>query len=439
MTGSEMQLRDSEEHARFVELCALYSTGSLSRSQLAELDRHIAVCQACKVLVQDYARLIEGWIPILASDETIPEAEGYEQELAAAKTRLLADLNQHSEIRASGGREFKPSAPVPPAGFAAYLRHVMPFVLSFCLAGVGYWAGLRQSRRPSPAQIAGEVPQPQLAFQLADARARLERLDTQISERSRQLVVLTSRIENQSAYIAQLKQQLKELETAKSASGSALAVLSNEDKALKSERDLLGQRLQDAQTAQEALERQFGRLQEERVAALLQTTNMQKRIDDLTAQVNSQQATISERDRLLASDRDVRELMGARDLLIADVFDVDPNGKSRRPFGRVFYTKNKSLIFYAFDLDKQGRLHSASTFQAWGARSTPQGDLRPVNMGILYLDNELNRRWALKFDNPKVLEQIDAVFVTVEPDRNSVKPRGKQLLYAYLRGPSNHP
>jgi hypothetical protein len=34
---------------------------------------------------------------------------------------------------------------------------------------------------------------------------------------------------------------------------------------------------------------------------------------------------------------------------------------------------------------------------------------------------------------------IDAVFVTVEPNGGSQHPRGKQLLFAYLRTSPNHP
>ena len=45
--------------------------------------------------------------------------------------------------------------------------------------------------------------------------------------------------------------------------------------------------------------------------------------------------------------------MGARDLYIAEVYDVGGNGATKKPYGRVFYTKGKSLIFYAYDLDQQ--------------------------------------------------------------------------------------
>ena len=45
--------------------------------------------------------------------------------------------------------------------------------------------------------------------------------------------------------------------------------------------------------------------------------------------------------------------MGARDLYVAEVYDVERTGETRKPYGRVFYTKGKSLIFYAYDLDQE--------------------------------------------------------------------------------------
>ncbi len=62
------------------------------------------------------------------------------------------------------------------------------------------------------------------------------------------------------------------------------------------------------------------------------------------------------------------ELMGARDLYIAEVYDVGKTGATQKPYGRVFYTRGKSLIFYAYDLDQQAGLTNTRTFQAWGRR-----------------------------------------------------------------------
>ncbi|HVB57841.1 MAG TPA: anti-sigma factor, partial [Candidatus Acidoferrales bacterium] len=78
-----------------------------------------------------------------------------------------------------------------------------------------------------------------------------------------------------------------------------------------------------------------------------------------------------------------------------------------------------------------------STFQAWGRRGPDRKEA--LNLGIFYQDNAAKKRWVLKFDNPKELDEIDAVFVTVEPKGGSHKPSGKSLLFAYLKMNPNHP
>jgi hypothetical protein len=103
----------------------------------------------------------------------------------------------------------------------------------------------------------------------------------------------------------------------------------------------------------------------------------------------------------------------------------------------VFYTKGKSLIFYAFDLDARPGVQNASSFQAWGRRGPDRQ--QALNLGIFYEDNVNKKRWVLKADDPKTLQDIDAVFVTVEPNGGSHHPSGKQLLFAYLRVNPNHP
>jgi hypothetical protein len=130
--------------------------------------------------------------------------------------------------------------------------------------------------------------------------------------------------------------------------------------------------------------------------------------------------------------------MGARQLYIADVFDVQNNGDRSKPFGRVFYTKGKSLIFYAFDLQAQPGYREARAFQAWGKPDSTSG--KPISLGVFYMDSEQNRRWVVKSDNAEVLAQINAVFVTVEPHGGSQKPTSKPFLEAYLHSlPPNHP
>ena len=153
--------------------------------------------------------------------------------------------------------------------------------------------------------------------------------------------------------------------------------------------------------------------------------------------VNDQGKRAKTDEEYLASDKDVRDLIGARNLYIADIMDVSETGQSRKPFGRVFYTKTKSLIFYAYDLDRQPGVKQTSTFHVWGR--TNAKDKEPINLGLLYMDSETNRRWTLRVNDPEQLARLDAVFVTIEPGKQIEKPSGKPFLYASLRREPNHP
>ena len=111
--------------------------------------------------------------------------------------------------------------------------------------------------------------------------------------------------------------------------------------------------------------------------------------------------------------------------------------RARPPFGRVFYSKGKSLIFYAYDLDQQAAVKTASIFQVWGSEGANQG--KAVSLGVFFEDSAANKRWVLKAESARSLEQIEAVFVTIEPKGGSQKPSGKPVLFASLKNSPNHP
>jgi hypothetical protein len=210
--------------------------------------------------------------------------------------------------------------------------------------------------------------------------------------------------------------------------------------AVSRQRDSLSLELQQAEQSYRSAEVELANLRVEHDRTVLRVTALESKNDDLVASNRGLEQRLADEDRFLASDRDIRELMGARQLYIADVFDVDSGSRPRKPFGRVFYTQKKSLIFYAFDLDREPGVRNSSIFQVWGQKDAElTKNVRATNLGILYMDSESNRRWVLRLDDPKQLAEIDAVFVTVEPHGGSLKPTGKPLLYALLRKEANHP
>jgi len=255
-------------------------------------------------------------------------------------------------------------------------------------------------------------------------------LAAELRNRDRLIEDITKSRNRELLEVARLKEQDKDLQ-------DAMAKAGEREGHLASERDKVTEQLKLAQDSLTKTEEDLAGLRQRREADLIQATDLEARIAGLSQRLKDREDTIEEQQRLLAADRDIRELMGARDLYLAEVYDVGRNGDTQKPFGRIFFTKNKSLIFYAYDLDQQPGVKNTSAFQAWGQRDP--GRKRALSLGIFYQDNAANKRWVLKVDDPKTLQQIDAVFVTVEPQGGSREPSGHRLLVASLRVEPNHP
>src|SRR6266849_2460973 len=97
--SSHAELSD-HGHAKFVELCALYSTGSLSMDEMQELTGHLAECDECRHLLADYQALVRDGIPLLADDSVVEPTTGFARELANTKKLVLAQLT-HAEAGAA--------------------------------------------------------------------------------------------------------------------------------------------------------------------------------------------------------------------------------------------------------------------------------------------------------------------------------------------------
>ena len=136
----------------------------------------------------------------------------------------------------------------------------------------------------------------------------------------------------------------------------------------------------------------------------------------------------------VSSSSEMRDVIASRNLHIIDVADVTNSG-IQKPFGRIFYTEGRSLIFYAYDLPGA---KGSKTFYAWGNR---EGDTHITRaLGSLQIDDPAQRRWIFKCNNAKILAQIDSVYVTLEPNaRPGEKPKGDKILTAFLGTPANHP
>ena len=203
------------------------------------------------------------------------------------------------------------------------------------------------------------------------------------------------------------------------------------------------QSLEQAEAQRKQLEKQLAdagaelaQLNQARASDQAEMVADQVHINELSQQLKTATTNIDMERQLATAGKDVRDLMGARQLHVVDVRDTDPNGKAGKAFGRVFLTEGKSLIFYAFDLTDARKINAKQTFQVWGQQEGKASSLR--SLGFLYVDDKTQRRWALKTDDPAAVKEIDSVFVTVEPEGGAKQPSNQRLLYAYL-GEANHP
>jgi hypothetical protein len=77
-------------------------------------------------------------------------------------------------------------------------------------------------------------------------------------------------------------------------------------------------------------------------------------------------------------------------------------------------------MFYAFDLrHRYGAV--ATSFQAWGYRKGAEG--QPESLGLLNVDDASVDRGVLKITDQSVLQQVDGIYVTLEPPNGSLLPR----------------
>jgi anti-sigma-K factor RskA len=430
-------------HDEFLELCAVSTSGDLTEEEQKKLNSHLAGCSDCRQALKEFEGAVDVGVPLLASKLSLPSEESKSslKELAESWSSKGApsESPHRGTVRVPGSEERR--------GFAFAQRNDrgrrqvnwnyvwMPFaaciVLMIALGLYAYRLGQTHS-----SQVAHAIPE--------SADVRFEALQQRISDAGHEREVLRAQLVDRDKVIAELRcqsdQQVKTLTEMRSAQANfeqSLQIDDADKKRVEGERAKLAQDFDAAQASLQKIQSELDSARQQRAEDQAQDASLRSQIRDLSGQLQEQRQTAAKQDELLSHDRDIRDLMGARDLYVAEVYDVKRDGSTQKSYGRVFYTKGKSLVFYAYDLNEEPGVRDASTFQAWGRRGPDRQEA--LNLGIFYEDNAAKKRWVLKFDNPKQLAEIDAVFVTVEPKGGSPKPSGKPLLYAYLQLSPNHP
>ena len=405
-------------HDEFVALCALFSSGELTEEEWALLQVHLAYCDSCRVVFEQYKQLTSDVVPVMAASaysEIEDKSEALPFSLAVAEQRLMSQLDSVPAKQQSPARR----------------KIVTPLLLGLiaaCAVGLASFIGLywmhsktESATRQEAVKNPERPAQPSLPAQKeTNLQPKLELALSEAANLRQQLNAVEDRYRQSNTTIASMGRQLEAVQA--------------EQKKISEERDALSQQLSAAQFEAQSLRDKSNQASSLTAQQMTRTVALETRIRDLNSALDEKDRMLALDKEFLAHDRDIRDLIAARNLYMVDIYDVGQNGKTKPPVGRIFYTKDRSLVFYGYDLDKEAGLKQSVAFQAWGSGDDKQN----VSLGLFYQD-DTHKRWVLRFNDTKTLARLNMVFVTAEPQGGSTKPTGKPLLLAYLQVQPNHP
>ena len=425
---------NSMSRDRIEEMCCLYALGELPPEETLRMQGHLRECEQCRKLVEEFERIMLFDLPsieVMHSEGSIPD----DPESVNA-SELMERIRERARSASEQGREQSPWEDGPHPS-PSVMRPMYAFrVAGFTALAAGWLIAavlllIHTGKKPEGRRVVSVARQPEnrdgesikivnhaLQTSNANIHALENKLDT-ISERAR-----IDRFE-----LARLRAQYQALNGSDSDLHARFA----------KEEGLLEQETAELQLTRDSLKAQSAA-----------KNSLEVQLSDVYSRFDKQRQEVATLRRIAAttptaypvsenrvSQGEAREILGARDLHIVDVYDVDNSHNAARTYGRIYYVNHRLLIFYAFDLSKLEKNHKVVAFQAWGFRQPQMSTVE--SLGLFYLDNATLNRWALRVSNPEILSRIDTLFVTVEPPGGSSFPKGRRLLMATLAGPPNHP
>jgi hypothetical protein len=424
------------KHEYFEELCAAASIGQASGEELLELEQHVAECAACRQTYFDYLNVAAHEFVAAKQDPTLSPQEAQECLNSELFTRRFFDRAEREGIVFSSDIDQQITFPTPLPFAFSRLRFFQPpttamaVVLLLIVVSTGYlhWRDSKDRNRIAWETQHHNVLKTDAPVAAADTVAHLSGANAELQKE-----------------VDRLRGEVRKAHDQVIASETDLRTAFQDRLRLSSDRASLEKQL-------EQLQQELAKSQAAAANALQEARVQNRRADDAEAtligdevklrtleqDLKETSVALDQEHQLLGLGRDVTDLMGARNLHIVDVVDTDGRGKARPAFGRIFFTEGKSLIFYAYDLNEAKMQKANYQYQVWAKKEGPNQPAQ--RLGIFYSDDQAQRRWVFKCDNPKLLREIDSVFVTFgRQDSNPSHPDGPSLMYAYLRGQPNHP
>jgi len=310
-------------HEEFLELCAVATSGNLTEEEKKKLNKHLATCAECQKAAKEFQDAADNAIPALAEElapeltrEDRKEDSSFNQEAAEASflRRLSKEKKRFPQASGEADGWLSPLVVRRSRNFRRSLER-FDFWLPLAAAGLlclalgiltyrmGKHRGVDLTRREQASAIPRDgISQETLATVVRErdeANARLSAEDTAISALKREMN-------------RQLNENAK-LQTFRSDQEVALENSAGEKGQLSADRDRLAQELASGQVSLQVSEDKLRKLEKERSESVIHTANLEAQVAELSRVVTDQQKDLGKEKELLAKDKDIRELMGARD------------------------------------------------------------------------------------------------------------------------------
>lgn len=424
-------------HDYFEEICAAASIGQATGKELVELEQHASECTRCRQAYIDCLSVAAKQFAITSQDLTLSAKEIEQCVDSDLFIRRFFDRAEREGITFSREVEgstnlLRPTPFVcPPKVWSRLIPGAIAasvFLVVIASGGYFYWS---HSFDRAPTRSASQ-------FILPTREAQLPATDPDIAKLEAANLTLQAEIGHLRGELRKTSDLLVASEQNVKAVSKEQAQLALDRRALELRLKQIQQELSDAQSLVASAEQEAASQHQRAADAEATLITNQIKLHDLEDALKEKSTALDQERQLLSLGHDVTDLMGARNLHIVDVVDTDGHGKARPAFGRIFFTEGKSLIFYAYDLNEAKMQKANYQYQVWAKKEGPNRQAQ--RLGIFYSDDKVQRRWVFKCDDPKLLREIDSVFVTFgRPDGNPLHPEGPSLMYAYLRGQPNHP
>jgi hypothetical protein len=417
------------KHRYFEELCALATLGDLPPSEGQELETHLAECSECRHLSADFLRVHRAVVePVVQETEAIVESS--RERVRAAMWTNIALVDKGSlNTRVDEPSAFSLSSPSK-RGFRSPLWAGAMSVAVAASVMVSFFLGIRydSGTRAKPHGVSAAKPPAVIPSAPATSSVTTDQSKPNLQDQN---VKLAQALKEEQEQSKDLQQRLSSDDRA----------LSQAIAAQESLRETIDQQTSAVKATQAELDTKKAALEQAQSANSSDgatIAGLQIQVRDLNSRLGTESANLDQERDLLSHGREIRDIIGARNLHIIDVYDTDTKGATRKPFARAFYTEGKSLVYYAYDLPQQRADEGKFSYVAWGENNGKKPSIRKI--GILFHDDQTQRRWSLNFSDPQTLREINSVFITLErTDDDLTQPKGKRMLTAYLGTAPNHP